>query len=116
MKSSEKRGSRIRQLLISLVILLASVKAAKAQALTTSDYFVMLFLVLGAIISTFIIIMIIHHYVKHKEKVASDPRVIQLAKHFRNYIDNGYTRKQIIDSAIKQGWPKSMIESAMKHV
>ena len=106
----------MKRLLLGPIILLTYVKIVKAQSLSTSDYVAITFMVLGAILTTAIIFMIIHHHVRHKEKIASDPRVALLRNNFRESLDKGYTKKQIIDAAIKQGWPVAMIESALKNV
>ncbi len=104
----------MRSLLIpGFILLLVNIGISSAQSLSTSDYIAITFMITGAIITTIIIFMIIHHYIKHKEETASDPRVALLRKHFRDYLDKGYTKKQVIDAAVKQGWPPAMVESAM---
>ncbi len=105
----------MQRLLLSLLIFLSAIGIAQAQSsLSSSDYVAFTFMALGAILTTLLIFLIIQHYAKSKEKIASDPRVPALRKHFKDSLDQGYTKKQVIDAAIKQGWPKSMIESALK--
>lgn len=104
------------RLLAVLAFILLLPAIARAQQLSSSDYIAITFMVLGSILATVVIFMIIHHHVKNKEKVASDPRVSTLKKSFKEYLDRGYTKKQVIDAALKQGWPPNMVESAMKSV
>lgn len=104
----------MKKLITILIVFLAFIKIAKAQLLTSSDYFLIIFLVLGAIIATAMIIMIINHHIRTKEKVASDPRVVMLKKYIRHMLDKGYSKKTIIDAAIKSGWPEAIVEAALK--
>ena len=105
---------RIVAIVIALLVFI-SIASAK-PVLSTSDYVAIVFMSIAAILITILIFMIINHHVKQKEKLAADPRVYQLRKYFKESLDNGFTKKQLIDAAFQHNLPANIIESAMKGI